>query len=200
VKRFCVTELAELLQALDTIAPQRGPVEFCMDRHIAAFIASKLDISKEIRIHELDGLPELSKNPKLIALKLLMRAQHKAGEHPLKGLSYWVASQLFGLLDHIHKRTLRHKLQATLRDAASKGLLQTIAGIMLNSQLFRTDHEEFQQAVADYATRGIHIKENKNHVYLSRHSRIAGRGIAQTVAYGICLTTIYITLRSYFRF
>lgn len=200
VKRYCVMDLADLLHALDTVAAQKAAQEDCMDRHIAGFIASRLEVSKEIRITELDAVPGLKTHPKLIGLKLLMRAQLKAGEPVLKGLSHWVAARLFPLLDTIHKRSLRHKLQANLRDAAGRGSLQAIATILLDPLIFVTDYNDFQKASAAYAERTRQIDELKTHTYLARHARMAGRGIAQTVAYTLCLATVYITFKSYFHF
>jgi hypothetical protein len=193
-------DISGLLSALDTIAPQKNAQDEVMDRHCSAFLTSKLNISNEVRINELNTFPELADNPKLITLKLLLYAQHKAGEPLLKGLACWIALQTLPLLNHIHKRSLRRTLQADLREATSQGTLQAIANVMFNVDIYVADHNEFQKATQDYAARNLQITELKNQTYLARHARMAGRGIAQTVAYGICLATVYFTLRSFFHF
>ncbi len=135
-----------------------------------------------------------------MALKLLARAQQKADGLVLKGLGYWSAIRLLPLLGTIHKRSVRRKLQADMKDIAGKGSLPTIANMMFNPDLFVKDYTGFKNAVAEHTMREAQIIELKNHKYLARHARMAGRGIAQTIAYSVCLATIYYTFKSYFHF
>jgi hypothetical protein len=201
IKQYHVTTLKELLIALDTIAPTKAASETCMDRHIAAFIACKTGITKEIRIREMENISHLLTNPQLIALKLLLQALQKT-KAPLKlaGLSYWLASSLFPLLDHIHKRSLRRKLQAQLLQDASKGSLDILAELLLNPDIFAADYGNFRNAALQYAEREQYIALLKNPVLIKRHADMAGRGIALSISYALCLTIIYFTLRGYFHF
>jgi len=201
IKRYHVTTLQELMLALDKIAPQKAAQSDFMDRHIAGFIASKLEIKKEISINELAPLRNLATHSGLIGLKLLVRAENKISTStPLIGLSYWVVLQLLPIADTIHKRSTRKEFQDKLMAAAATGLLRNIANLLLNPDIFITDHNDFHVMAAQYTSRKAHITELKNHTLLLRHSRIAGRGIAQTFSYGICLTVAYYTLKSYFHF
>lgn len=204
VKPYHVTSIRDLLLLLDVIARQAGlndaRNDSFMDRHIAGFIASKLDIGKAIRITELEVLPKIASHPDLIGLKLLIRAQHKMDNPLLKGLCYWAAIKLMPLISNIHKKSMRDRFQKDLATAASTGLLKAIGDLFFNPDVFVADYHGFQNAIALYKLRKTQMGELRNNNILTRHSQIAGRGIAQTVAYGICLTVVYYTLKAYFRF
>lgn len=198
VKRYHATTLRELMMALDTLAPARATQDDdCMDRHIAGFISAKLDITKEIRVNELEGVRMLSTSSALVGLKLLIRAQAKIDNKPLPGLAYWVALRVMPLIDTIHQRSERKKLKEELLTVAGSGNLKDIANLLFDPRVFITDHNEFLKVAAIFQQNKKSIAELKNTAALVRHSRMAGRGIAQTLAFGICLTILYCTLRTY---
>ncbi len=200
VKRYNVTTLNELLAVLDMIAPAQAAQETFMDKHIAGFIAAKIDLAKEITINELDVLPKLSSHPGLVGLKLLLRAQGKIEKFYFPGLSCWVAMKLLSLLGYIHRRDARKTLQKELIDAAGTGMLKNIGGLLFNPEVFVNDYNAFNNAMAMYKQRKRQIAELKNSTMIMRHSRVAGRGMAQIVSYGICLMTVYYTLKVYMHF
>lgn len=199
VKKLNITSLRDMFFALDTLAPQQRATETdFMDTHISAFIASRLELSKEIRIHELDDIPELASNPNLVSLKLLMRTQHAIGGKPAKGLSHWVALRLFKMPDFIHRRQVRHQMQRSLQDAAATGSMAAIAQVLMNSNIFVSDYVGFKKAVSSYASRKYQIAKLQDPRERSKHARMVGRGLAQTLAYGTSLFTVYFTLRAYY--
>jgi hypothetical protein len=200
VKRYHATTLRELLLALDALAQQKAGEEEFMDRHIAGFIAAKLDIGKEVKIGELEVIPKLGSHAGLIGLRMLIRAQAKADDVPLRGLCYWAAVSLLPLIGDIHKRSIREKLEKELLEAASTGTLKNIAMLLLDPEVFIADYNGFLKVSMEYHQRKTQITELKNNTLLMRHSRIAGRGIAQTVAYGVALLAVYYTLKAYLHF
>lgn len=198
VRRYHVTTLPELLLALDHVAATEGARQDPVDRHVAAFIASRLDLAKEVRIDEMDGIASLSSHSKLVSLKLLMRAQTKAKtEANLRGLSIWTGMRLLPLLEVLHKRSRKRKKQVELKQAAEQGSLKALADVILYTSVFVDDYNEFRAASAAYDDRRNQIALLQSQNVLARHARVAGRGIAQTISYGICLLTVYFTLKSY---
>ena len=200
VRQYNVTTLEELLIIMDKIANEKGINEDFMDRHIAGFIANKLELAREVNLSEVSGVPELAKNNKLLSLKLLVRAQQKIGNNKLTGLGLWIAINLAPLFSNIHRRSQRKTLSSSLKIAANSGSLKAIGDIFLNPDVFVSDYEGFQRAKHEYSARKKHISELRNNTILARHSRMAGRGIAQTVAYSVCLATIYYTIKAHFHF
>ncbi|MEI7669014.1 MAG: hypothetical protein WCJ33_02920, partial [Pseudomonadota bacterium] len=200
VKNYHITNLNDLLIALDVVASQKSGDEDFMDRHLSAFISSKLEITREQKIPELDAIPKLASNNSLIGLKLLIRAQSKANVPPLRGLSYWIAIRLMPLISNIHKRSLRQKFYKDLMNATASGSLKEIGDLFFNPEVFVSDHLGFQNALSMYAIRKMQINDLRNNNVLIRHSQVAGRGIAQITAYGICLSALYYSLKVYLRF
>jgi len=200
VKRYHVTGLRDLMIALDMLAQGKTAQDDCMDRHIAGFIAARLDIGKEIRISELDVIRRLASHPALVGLKLFIRAQNKIDNILLPGLAYWMVLRLMPLVDAIHKRSERRKLKKQLAETAASGLLKDIAAMLLNPEVFVADHNEFQKAVSVYQQTRKHITELKSNTLLMRYSRMTGRFIAQVIAYVVCLATMYYTMRMYWHF
>ena len=204
VKGQHITNLKDLLVFLDSTAKQKlgsdSKNDDFMDRHIAGFIASKLELGKEIKLPELDAIPKMAVNPHLIGLKLLIRAQSRLDNMPLQGLCTLVALKLQPLITTIHKKSLRERFQRDLITAASTGMLKSVGDLFFNPDIFVADYQGFQHALGTYRQRKAQILELKNNTILTRHSQIAGRGIAQTLAYGISLTVMYYTLRAYFHF
>lgn len=199
VKKICVTTLQELLYALDTLSRTVNvkDTDF-IDKHVAAFMASKLDISKEIQLTEIDADRELSKEPLLIQLKLLARAQRTAKIKSLPGLSHWVAARLFPLLNKIHRRKIRYKMQRRLKTAADTGSVSAIAEMLLSQEVFVSDYLAFKREEHAYMVRRHLIAKLKNPKERTKHARMVGRGLAQTLAYGTSLFTIYFTLKAYY--
>lgn len=201
VKRFAPGSLKELLICLDTAAATAKAAETdFMDTHIAAYVASKLDIAKELRIHELDGIAELAANPRLVSIKILARAQSPAGNPSLQGLTHWIALRLFAMLDYIHRRNARSQAQHELRKAAESGAVSSIAATLLNPDVFINDFHGFKKAATAYTFRKYQIAKLKDPRERTKHARMVGRGLAQTLAYGTCVFTVYFTLRSYYHF
>lgn len=193
-----VSTISEALTALDAVARDKAVAEDFNDTHVATFLASKLDLSRELKLHEVQSVPRLASNPTLVMLKLIAQAQHRSSEHVLKGLSHWVALRLLPLLDDIHSRARAQKLRTDLRTAANKGSLEAIAEVFLGSGIFNADARDFKKASADYTARRQQIAAMQGTAGLVHHADIKGRGVAQSIAYGICIASVYVTIKSFF--
>ena len=192
-----VSNLTEALVALDEEARQRSPEEL-NEAHLAAFLASRLDLSQEIRIHELHGLPRLTANGTLIMLKLMAQAQRKTSERELKGLANWFGLKLLPLLDGMHSKSRQRKLQGDIKAIAARGSLEGLADLFFQSRMLEGDMRDFQKAVADYAARKQQIDMLERTSGLVAYAGEKGRGVAQSLAFGICIATVYMTLKTYF--
>jgi hypothetical protein len=192
-----VMDVPNLLIQLDAIAATNAKDSEAVDRHIAAFIYSKMDIQREIKVHELSHLPYLANQSKLIALKLLIHAQEKTGLLKLKGLSAWVGQRLLPLLDQIHNRKLRNGIEQQLIRVSQSGDLRQIANVILNPNAFSNDATRFEEAVYIYQYYGKRIEEFKSDdVLLSQATRL-GYLAAQLIALTICLGVIAFNINTY---
>jgi hypothetical protein len=190
--------LAELMEALDAAAREKAASDEPGDAHIQAFIASRLDMNREIKLHEMQSLPKLMTHPTLVMLKLLAFAQRKSGGKALQGLTHWIALKLLPLLDDMHHPSKRQKMSSDLRDAANTGSLEAVADLFFGGRTFEADIRDFQRAAADYAARKNQIATLKGASGLIHQAGVKGLGVAQSIAYGSCIATVYFTLKSYF--
>lgn len=188
----------ELLYALDRIGIRKTKGFEYLDRHIAAFIAMRMDMTKEIKIPELKRIPALAQNPQLIVIYMLAQAQRKAGKPKLKGLSSWAALRIVPLIDNFHSRTIRRKLRSGLKTAAKSGELDKIFDLLMDMQTVQEDLQGFQKAVHLFTKNGKRIIKLENRKRLKNRADQFGLVLAMIVSYSTLLVTVAIVLRNFF--
>lgn len=197
LRQYHVTTAADALKALDAMAQHLAPETSFMDRHLAAFIASKIDIGKEVRLDDLISIPKLMHNEELVVLKLLAKAQQKAERKEklqLVGLCTWAAMRVERMIDEIHNRVFRKRLKMQLRKLAATGNLDEVLGAIVNRQVATRDYEGFTQAVALHEINDKKIARFENPALLKHLANEAGGKMATTVSYVILVVTSYIVL------
>ncbi len=187
----------EVLHTLDALA-QSHRNHSLLDRHIAAFVASKIELSKEISFDNLSRLPNLKNNPELQVLRILSMAQEKCGKPRLQGLSTWAAMRLELLIDHINNRALRKKLKSNLKKAAQTGLISYVLAVLIENTYTRDDYSGFSKATAIYQHNLQRIEALQNPKTLAYMSRELGGRFATFCAYMILGITCYILLNQYY--
>ncbi len=197
VVKFGVMDVSSLLIRLDAVAAVHAADSDVVDRHVAAFISSRLDVQREMRVSELSHLPQLVSNTKLIALKLLVLAQEKTGLLKLKGLSAWVGQRLLPILDHIHHRKLRAQTEQQLIRAAQSGDLRQVAQVILNASVFSSDASRFEESAGVYQYYTKRIEEYKSDDVLLSQSTRLGYLAAQLISLTIFMVVLVFTLNTY---
>lgn len=188
----------ELLYALDRIGMRKSKSIEYLDRHIAAFVAMRSDIAKEVKMSEIRSIPALSQNPQLIVLYMLSQVQRKAGRTKLRGLSSWAALRVLPLVDNFHSRTIRRKLRSQLRDAAKSGDLDKIFETILDANMLNEDLRGFQKAVQRFIRNAKEIAKLENPKRLSARADRMGMVLALIIAYSTLLITTANVLRNFF--
>lgn len=145
-----VATLPAMLKALDRLAPKLAESNDPIDTHIAAFIASKLNIQHKILLSELDANPTLASNPTMMALKLLAAAQQKSSMMSLPGLTHWLTSRLLPTLDVLRSQTLRQKVKNMMVTVCRTGSLPKMAELMIHSGYAPSEAAAFQQAAVRF--------------------------------------------------
>ena len=192
-----VTTLEELLITLDQQAPALFEQEDPLDRHIAAFIASKLGIMSEIRMDELNGIPSLVRHKTVVALYLLGSAQAQADSMRLPGLTSWLVMKTLPLMDLVHSRTVRKKYKAALMALAPGGSIPKITRLILSADYAAGDNLGFQQATITYHKAAAAIAYYRKPKNIQDRSMMMGFTIAKVVAYAALLGTLYWTLKGW---
>lgn len=190
----------EMLGALDRMGTRKSKGFDYLDRHIAAFLATRMDLNKELKLKEIALLPALAQNPQLIVLNMLAQVQRKAGRPKLKGLSAWAALRIVPLVDNFHSRTVRRKIRAGLRDASRTGDLDKIFELLKDQNLITEDYTGFQKAVGRFTRNAKKISQFENRRRLRSKSEQLGTILAMIVAYSMLLVSIGMVVKEFLYF
>jgi len=179
-----IATLPALLKRLDQLAASMSREGDPIDRHIAAFITSKLGIQHELRINELAANPALAGNKSIMSLYLLSLVQDKVGTAiKLPGLTHWLSLRILPLLEDVHSRTLRQKLKNLLMEQARGGRLSGLAELVIYGDYVTADRNGFQQAWQKYQANAIKIEQYRSENLIAKQSVRVGFSFAKGIAY-----------------
>lgn len=193
-----VLNAEELLYALDRMGTRKSSGFQYLDRHIAAFVAMRLDITKEAKLVEIKRIPALAQNPQLIVIHMLAQAQRKAGRPRLKGLSSWAALRVVPLIDNYHSRSIRRKLRISLKSAAKSGELEKIFDCIMDQAVVNDDLQGFQKAVHRFTKNAKQVSKLENKKRLQSRADQVGMIFALIVGYSTLLITTSVVMKRYF--
>lgn len=194
LKQYHVTTALDALKALDALAASLGPDTNFADRHLAAFITSKIDLNKEVRIHDLNTIPALANSQELVVMRILAKAQQKHPKVALVGLCGLVGMRIERMIDEIHNRVIRKRLKLQLKKLANGGNVYDVLTAVLNADVSFHDHDGFTKAIALHQINYDRIERLSNPAILEYKSKRAGGKIAMIISYTVLTITSYITL------
>lgn len=194
LKQYHITTSSDALKTLDAIAHTLGPDTSFADRHIAAFVASKIDMTKEIRFNDLSNIRELVNNQELIVMKLLAKAQQKNTKLKLVGLCTWAAMRSEKMIDTIHNRIIRKRLKLQLKKLALTGDLYEVMTAVINADVTHHDQEGFVKAIALHQFNHERINRLKNEDILEYKAKRAGGKMAMIISYIALIVTSYVSI------
>ena len=190
-----VNSLPSALAKFDEIAPTFGTDKELLDRHLAAFISSKLKLQHETRLRELSNMPAMAENMSIIALKLLAEANRKANNAPRYGLTHLLALRVFPFFDKLQSRTMRAYMKNALLESAQAGDLLALSRLVISSDYIASDNHGFHYAWSSFQSNVARIASYKRGDNLDLISGNLGAFASKLVAYGIFFITIYLFLR-----
>ncbi len=145
-----VVKLADLLPALEEIMSEGDPPSRPVDRHVAAFVASRLKADAREALSEMAN----QKDPNVALfgmLKLLALVQETVGSPPTPGLGRWFAKRLKPVIRTFRSKPLRQFLETRLEKLADSGNLRDLLSLLGDPELERRDREGFRKARREYA-------------------------------------------------
>ncbi len=141
IARACPGDLGEVFAALETVATDFEPDRSPVDRHIAAFAASRSNQVESALLS--NGAATVSSAGKLvrpvIVLALIQRAR---GGRPSPALAKWAKVQLHGIVGKMNSRSRRRRVDAALGEAAESGNLQAMLQVLSFPRVLVTDQQE----------------------------------------------------------
>ncbi|MBM3617690.1 MAG: hypothetical protein FJX23_04015 [Alphaproteobacteria bacterium] len=185
----------DMLNALDRLGKRQSQGFEYLDRHIAAFVATRIELQKEIKLADLRIISALSQNPQLIILFMLAQVQRKAGKPKLRGLTSWAVLRVIPLVDNFHSRSIRRKVRDNLKNAAKSGEIDRIFEALNDAAAVHEDTTGFQKAVHRYGKNVIQIDKLLDKEKLAVKSERIGMVLATIVGYSILLLTAAVVLK-----
>jgi hypothetical protein len=148
---YCVTQLRDLLPAIDAALPGASAGTLPMDRHIAAFIAARIGRSIERDLNTLanaaDQVPY-----RLAVLRLIAAVRDAHGNHDLPRLGEAIAEMLMPVIDSFHRLKSRDDLRAKVKQLAGKSQFVELADLLDGDGPTRQiDERGFHEAQQAYA-------------------------------------------------
>ncbi len=194
-----VSELSELLPALERLAREGKTERAPVDSHIAGFVSAKTKASIEQALRELTN-PEDPASFNRGALRLLADVQRTAGPAATPYLAGWCAALLKPAIEDYRNRTRRQQMAEMTQQLAAKGNLTALLTLVDDPNRRAADEQGFRDAKVEFAS----LVEQANWLrgggmtspaIVRRHAREAS-SITSAVISGVAL--LGITLASVF--
>ncbi len=191
---YHVTTAVDALKTLDALAVNLAPDTAFTDRHLASFIAAKIDMGKEMKLNDLTNVPALAMNQELVVMRILAKAQQKQSKLVLVGLTTWAAMRIEKMIDEIHNRIIRKRLKLQLKKLASSGNMNDVLGAIINRDMVTRDLDGFSEALAMHSIGQEKIMRLENESVIGYKARDMGGRIASNICYTVMVIVGYIKL------
>jgi eukaryotic-like serine/threonine-protein kinase len=172
-----VASIEELLPALEQAAERGTLGAQGVDRHIAAFIASRTKIFSEAIATMLSHAEPAERF--LGSLALLSRIQADHGPAKLRSLTTLFRPQVIPLINRFHNRNTRRRLQGATEDAIASGKLSLLLETLNNPEERLRDQQEFNRAT-------VRCAEAQRNIRICAHdlelAPLHGEETAQTIS------------------
>ena len=190
ITKSCVLSLDELLKALDELPEDQHDKIDPMDRHLAAYIGSKLHLEDEIRIKSVRHFPQFAKSPQLLILALLTLAQAETKTKNLKSLCRWILKRVAPLIDSVQGKTIRREFQAAVVEAAKSGDIQELFTVITSPNFIKRDAFGLNEAMKQYHRITTEINSLRKQDSIERVAYQYGLKIAVLTSYAVCFGTM----------
>ncbi len=186
-----ITEIEELLPALDRVSNRAEADQRPLDRHITAFIASRF--SEDIQPH-LKAIASEEEERRIIGtLSLLAFLQWKLKTPPIHGLASWLGGILGPAINTYHSRTTRRELEKEIPQLVRNGSLPELFDLIENAERRQIDANGFTEAQEEFQTAENEVYDIEGEEG-EKESRILKSGQKTTAMLTILLSMTIITM------
>lgn len=150
IEKSYVVNIGQLLPALEKASETLPDDAWPIDRHIAAFIATRLDDDVEPQLLALQNpADEVEYSRAIISMLALVQWRH--GPDNLQNLSHWVARLMEPAVKVFHSKARRERVEHEIPKLAKRGNLVELYNLINDEQERRKDQTEFISAVEQYS-------------------------------------------------
>lgn len=198
VREDYVSEIEELLPALDRRIKNTAPDEEPVDAHIVAFCTAAIKPFPDRILKALQDRSDLAAR-RLGMLRMLAEIQRNSGSNKYPALTARMASLLTPAIETYHNRSYRARLAKEIEQAAPKGDLRELLFLVDSLEARTQDARGFEQARAEYRghARGIAwlksggLTDRKHVLKKSQQAATIASAVLSGLT-GVFLTAIYV--------
>lgn len=150
LKSSYVYSLRDLLPAIDKYVSQHGGVKKFIDRHIAAFVGSRISGSIDNQLAALEHSAGISVSAKIGMAGMLAKVQHEYQNQRVPHLTGWLAAELEPAISKFQSKSLRQKVRERIDQAAQEGNLMEIYHTLSNKSIQQKDSKGHTRAKREY--------------------------------------------------
>ena len=187
-----ILKLDHMLEFLDARASETG--KYPMDRHIAAFIASRINLQDGLFVSSLMNFPKLQENKHIQTLTLLSTAQRSSSVRKLKGVAGVIGEQLLSVADCIHSKKIKEEYSKNIKGLSRSGSLAGLYSFISESQLLAKDHTGFEEAKRQYKQFSVQFAKLKKEKTIANLGYHYGLRVAMFLSYALCALVLFILI------
>lgn len=150
IEQEYVVDITQLLPALEKAAETESEDSWPVDRHIAAFIATRLEDDVDSQLLAMQNPSDEVEYSRAI-ISMLAIVQWRHGPDNLQNLSHWVARLMEPAVKVFHSKARRERVETEIPKLAKRGNLVELYNLINDEQERRKDQSEFVEAVTEYS-------------------------------------------------
>ncbi len=182
-----------LLHYLDGSTNIKGDL---IDKQIAAFVASRVELPSAIRVKSLEKFPDLANHIHIQSLALYALAQQRAEVKKLSGLAEKLQSRLEEIIEIFHSKNIREEIYKNIKNPVKQGSLVQILKVVTNANFVYRDKAGFRKAKEDYFNKARHIQSLNNKKAIANMGYRYGLQLALMLSFLVAtMTTLMLIVR-----
>ena len=164
-----------------------------VDRHLPAFIASRINGNLDRQLMALVDRDHEGMAPKIGMLEIFARIQSNFGPEQLPFLTEWLARELEPTLDRLKSRSRRETMLNKLKVAATSGDLVDLNDVLNDDGQVRRDEGERRMALQQWNATNHEIARLESSEYQDISQR-AGWRAASAISGAIAVVSVIIMM------
>ena len=153
-----VYSLRDLLPAIDRYVGENGKMMNLMDRHIAAFVGSRISGSIDNQLASLEHTTGASPGGKIGMTGLLAKVQYGYQGQMVPNLASWLVAELEPAIGRYNSKSLRRKIREKMDQVAVTGNLMELYHTLSNKNILKKDGQGSRRAKREFAESQREIK------------------------------------------
>lgn len=188
----CVITIKDLMPALERVSAKIDKKSRPLDRHIAAFIAARLNQNIDPHLKAVGDEREEIATLGMLSLLALVQWRTKAGN--LLGFTSWVGAHLGPAIKAFHSKSIRDDLEKEIPKLIRKGNLADLFNLLDNAEQRAQDHLDFNEACKEFEEAENEINDIEGGASsLEKNSTRIGQQAAAMTSIVIALLIITVT-------